>query len=151
MKIEVGKTYRTRGGFKVVIQNRLPNPMESHSKEFSGICLAYGKWNFWLGDSEGFPLRGVTTDADIISEWIDKPEWCKLNPKWARFQAHDEDGDMKFFEHSTEPLEDRGEWKWDNGGNWGYMPDHLKPPLPPGCRWQDSLVEAPEGWGKDGK
>lgn len=142
MKIEVGKYYKTEEGRKAYVAFEIPNAEK-------GYCSLAG-WiekgernvgSFWCADGAG-------SNCALVSEWVEKPEWCKGNPAWARWQAHDKNGEAHWFVENTEALEKRGEWKWDNGGDFGRIPDEHRPTLPDSCRWQDSLIEAPEGWGK---
>jgi len=149
MKIEIGKTYRTRNGNKAVVELVIPEPSRYQSRFIA--CLE---------TEEGWDLRAYKEDGtfgagngplDIVSEWIDKPEWCKGNPAWARWQAHDAYGNSHWYV-SRPYFENRDFNFWENSSDFefssGPIPKQFNPVLPLGCRWQDSLVEAPEGWGK---
>lgn len=143
MKIEVGKWYKTEEGPKAYVAVEVPNSSPEYACFMGWVETASGnEWCVWRDD--GLNKFGYS----LVSEWVEKPEWCRGNPAWARWQAHDEDGECWWF--SEKPSFDNHAWGYsgDYACSYGLIPDDNAPNLPPGCRWQDSLVEAPEGWGK---
>jgi hypothetical protein len=146
MKLEIGKTYRTRDGKKAVVEFIMPEPSRYASRWIARMFSKEG-WLPWTYNEDGtFGAGGGP--ADIVSEWIDKPEWCKGNPAWARWQAHHGDGTAYWYVAKPEIEEKQEIWKFFARFSSGWIFTNHAPVLPPGCRWQDSLVEAPEGWGK---
>lgn len=146
MKIESGKYYKTHKGQKAYVVFEISAPYHGNSGKFVGEVFNKKDWVMCRFDDSGKCSAGP--ECDIVSEWIEKPEWCRGNPAWARWQAHDEDGECFWYELKPSLKREN----WDEGeGNLGEIPMSHTPLLPPGCHWQDSLVEAPEGWGKDAK
>lgn len=148
MKIEAGKYYKTREGQKAYVVFDISAQYHGDSGKFFGEVFNKKAWVVCRFDDSGKCSAGP--ECDIVSEWVEKPEWCKGNPAWARWQAHDENGECWWY--SDKPHLDGGadavSWYAENADR---IPTKHVPMLPPGCRWQDSLVEAPEGWGKDAK
>lgn len=140
MKLEVGKWYKTEEGPKAYVAVEVPNSSPEYARFMGWVETDSGnEWCVWRDD--GLNRFGYK----LVSKWVEKPEWCRGNPAWARWQAHDEDGEC--FWHECKPFVKSKMWDAE-GGKYGGIPMAHTPLLPPGCRWQDSLVEAPEGWGK---
>ena len=128
MQIEAGKFYRTRDGRKARIY--------AVDGEIHGAILSCGKW----GEDGSFsPL--FEHSADLISEWIDKPEgnWPAM-PAWANWQAMDKDGEWWWYaDEKPEIRRDRGEW-------YGPHSDRIPFAYAPKWKgnWRASLIERPK-------
>ena len=67
LKLEVGKSYRTRDGERVEI-------IRYDSKHFyNGICYPYRGDNTFTYQEDGLIINEDTDPDDLISEWQDEP------------------------------------------------------------------------------
>ena len=139
MQIEVGKLYKTRGGYKYrVYATDGVGKFPVH-----GAVLMDDGWGFNTLTKDGFSSSEYQSPYDIISEWVETPEvdWS-LYPKWWEYVAMDENG----------------EWNgvWGAGllcviNRWLFdAPDGMLQSVPPeyspkfNGNWKDSLVKRPQ-------
>ncbi len=135
MKPELGKYYRTRSGHKVRVIctdakiDKLPVValVEADGCENSCQYTEYG--SYWAS--------GKAHEWDLVSEWIDKPEWdWSKSANWHVAIAMDED--RRWFSYTGEPRTDNIVWVVPNVQL--IPPEHA--PKWTGD-WKDSLIVRP--------
>jgi len=86
MKIEVGKAYRTRGGWKAVVkehtdpQSNLPYPLVVDHDDNGGLISHSLEGRFW-NDADRDANRNSKADYDLIAEWSDEPAGVEVQTK----------------------------------------------------------------------
>lgn len=135
MKPELGKYYRTRGGHKgrVICVDALVD-------SFPVVALVNfnGREDIYLLTNEGLKhLDKSESHADLISEWVDKPEWdWSKAADWHVAIAMDENKD--WFAYAQIPQQFTTSW----GGDYcqAIPPEHA--PKWTGD-WRKSLIVRP--------
>jgi len=135
--------YRTVGGRRAFVRFKVTEP--SAGDPYVGEIETPGR--IWMKQSwrleNGILMCGFR-EYNIDLRPAQKPEWCKGNPAWARWQIHTKFGcfwsvDKPMADHSVVIFQD---------DRYGQIPSQQAPEIPIGCSMPDSLVEAPKGWGE---
>lgn len=130
LKLELGKSYRTRGGWKATVvwdkfRGRLPMAAVHHEKDVD--VVRFHREDGMVGY---LPCR----TADLIVPWVEKPEITDW-PKWAKTAAMEKDGN--WFWYDTVPLIDGCCW---DCGEKHCTPFHPSEVPDWNGDWKDSLV-----------
>lgn len=136
LDIQPGKLYRTRDGHKARVY--ATDGRGQHSVH--GALLQKDGWNDCSWTASGHHYSNTTErGADLISEWIDKPEvnWSAM-PAWAEWVAMDFDGQWFWFKEQP----DQGSKRWICDGPFGPIPSSYTPTF--SGDWKDSLVQRPQ-------
>lgn len=140
MQIEVGKFYKTRGGYKF----RVYATDGGGDYPIHGAYLIMDRWSFVMLTKEGaYNTTWETTDFDLISEWVETPEvdWS-LYPKWWDWIAMDADGEWYGYYNCIPTYEGDSWWYNDNGGDGSHIPPQYAPKY--NGHAKDSLVKRPQ-------
>ena len=139
MKIEVGKLYRTRNGYKVrIYATDVEGELPIHGAFY---CPEDSLWelNAWREngiDGEYCP------DFDIIGEWkepIDFDPDCL--PAWAKWIAMDKNGDWRVYVDEPIIYDEFG--MWEIVKSYGVIPKEYSPKNFKG-HWKESLFSVEE-------
>lgn len=141
MLIELGKTYRTRGGDKVhIFKTDLRDaqyPIVGYRELQDG-----DEYESWTAEGK-YNRKALNTCLDIVALWQEpgvptlSPKLIKALPEWANWVAMDEDGMWCWF--GMEPYARADLGMWHRTTLYGIIPDSLAPDWT--GDWRDSLVE----------
>lgn len=131
MKIELGKTYRTRDGHRArIYANDGSEQFPNH-----GAIFVNGSWDAATWADSGSTWTRSESVTDIIAEWADKPNFDPATfPKW-KWAAIDASGLAYVFTNKPKPQAN----SW-----WADLDSmQLRIPTPPDWSgdWKESLVE----------
>jgi hypothetical protein len=92
LKFEVGKTYQTRDGRKVICLSTTLREGKIAFQINGEVFISQTNGMYYADESKSL--------IDIIGEWIDKPviDWS-LMPAWAKFVALDKSGKWWWYTH----------------------------------------------------
>lgn len=141
MEFEVGKTYKSRDGRKVIIYALYPDqvrPIHAGIRHHDGTDVC-DMWSVCSYLPNGFIYENDTCGADIISEWTEELDfdWSVI-PPWFNYIAMDKDGAWTAFREKpkTHAL------YWAGGGAELCVPLDYEPKGFVG-NWEDSLYRRP--------
>lgn len=134
MKIEVGKTYKTRGGL----------PVRIYAVDGYGIYPIHGAilrdygWEICKWTSDGKSIAYGESVIDIVLEAPPFEFDKSVLPKWARGICMTENGEWFYYNENVELFTCiDGSEEWNHGDSWEYIPSEYAPKNYTG-RWQDS-------------
>jgi hypothetical protein len=134
LNFEVGKTYMTRDGRKVICLSTTLREGKIAFQINGEVFISQPNGMYYADESKSL--------IDIIGEWIDKPviDWS-LMPAWAKFVAMDKSG--KWYIHTSEPLIDEEFyfWKAKSDSIYSLIPTEYAPKWE--GDWRKSLIERP--------
>lgn len=114
-----GKFYRTRDGRKA----RIYATDGSGNYPVHGALLCPDGWMEETWQLDGRNYGGEEKSRDLISEWIERPEWPAGMPAWAQWVAMDENGVWYWYQRSPQ----RDERGFNAPENLGKIPPDYAP------------------------